>query len=159
MVRPLTGHTLGYITYHVATCSYDFIMLCICGNILAFFIFLKFSSPAWPWTPKFWNYNGGQKSRNPPLILGCKRGSLMRGFQSRLKIEIGWNLSLFFRQSFLPKNGVKCYPISILRPDLEFLQQGASFRPRNERKGYTLFLTPIVISKLLLPGAGWGWKF
>ena len=39
---------LGCFTCHFARRSYDFIMPCICGNILARFISLKFSSPSGP---------------------------------------------------------------------------------------------------------------
>ena len=54
-----------------------------------------------------------------------------------------WNFASFDR--FFAKNGVKCYPISILRPDLESSHHGGSFRPRNEERIKTLFLIPIVI--------------
>ena len=35
-----------------------------------------------------------------------------------------------FRPSFFGQNGVKCYPISTLRPDLESSYQGASLEGR-----------------------------
>ena len=56
---------------------------------------------------------------------------------------------------FLSKNGVKCYLISILRPDSEPSCQGASFRHQNER-GWkkTLFLTPHSNFKFLV-ARGW----
>ena len=46
---------LGCITCHGSRCSYDFIMPCVRGNILACFIPLKKLSSPCPWQPKFWN--------------------------------------------------------------------------------------------------------
>ena len=48
---------------------------------------------------------------------------------------------------FLGKYWVKCRPISILRPDLEFSHPGTSFWPQNSRKTKILFFTPYSISK------------
>ena len=143
--------TLGCITYHVARCSYDFIMPRIYGNTFACFIFLKFSSPPCHWQPKFWNHNGGSKNKVLAIFSFwlSQRCALMRAFQIWSQ---NWNwitsdpifgpktienwqntLSYQFLTVFIGQNGVKCYPIPILRPDLKSSHQGASFRPQNER--------------------------
>ena len=60
------------------------------------------------------------------------------GNKKRSKTDkIGYFAS--FQSFFKVKKGVKCYPISILRPDLEPSHQGACLRHQNERKVKTLF--------------------
>ena len=97
------------------------------------------------------------------LILGSKRCARMRGFQiwsqkwnrtisnplfgQKRTVEI-WQTWLFCQflsvfSSFLAKRGIKCHPISILRPDLEspLLAHLSDAKIKENRKFY--FLAPL----------------
>ena len=60
------------------------------------------------------------------------------------KIVEKWQNTLFCHFDLFFGGGecIKCYPISIFRPDLESSHQGASFRHQNELIVNTLFLAP-----------------
>ena len=96
--------------------------------------------------------------RIPNLVSELKSDDIYPSFcpQNGQKLAKYPILSVF--DHFSAKNGVTCYPISILRHGLESSLQGTSLRPQNERIINTLFFDPHCNFKTLIARGQVGMK-